>query len=166
MRLSSIRSAILLCAPTDTTTSVNGWGDSLDVTQFKGTYSLNIGGLLHPQSQLNSSLSPAGIYTALRGAIGNVYRNSNSMSISSLEFLRGGKDVSTLRDPSKFYVGVNLNRVRSDALLTGISSSSSPISVIINSPLPTLQSYNCSLILLNDCLIELDIPNRQMSSKM
>ncbi|MEI6423993.1 MAG: hypothetical protein WCP55_17385, partial [Lentisphaerota bacterium] len=72
----------------------------------------------------------------------------------------------TLSIPGKFYVGFSLQKLHSNAILTGISSNNSNITVNVDSTVATSAARQCCLILAYDALIEVDLINKQASVKV
>ena len=71
---------------------------------------------------------------------------------------------TTLTAPAKFYFGVNCEKLSSNgALLTGISTQSSPISLRLSTGTLTTQASNVYLIALYDALIVVQPELRQAS---
>jgi hypothetical protein len=88
------------------------------------------------------------------------------MAINNLEFSSIDTTANTsVTAPGKFYLGFNLEKLHSGALLTGISTNNSNISVNINQSVVTSFIRNCNLLLVYDALIEIDLVNKQASIK-
>ncbi len=101
----------------------------------------------------------------LRKVIGSIYDKNNSLSINSREYSCIDSTVTEITVPGKFYIGFNLQKLHSNALLTGISTNNSNISVNIDSTATTGSARQCNLILAYDALIEIDISSKQASVK-
>lgn len=163
-RLASIKSAFVNLSGTSSA-SANKWGDSYDITSNNGDYQLNVGGIVYPQRALSTLMNKAGILQELRNATGSIYDKNNSFSINSVEWNRVGNDTSTADTPAKFYLGFCLEKIHSNAILTGISSQNSAITFRVNTSTATAQAHTINLILNYDALIEVDTVNKQCSVK-
>ena len=165
-RLASVKSAFILFTGTNVA-SVNKWGDAYDPTQNSGEISINVGGISYPQRPLSTITNKAGILQYLRSATGSIYDKNNSLSINSVEWNRTGITVpTTLTEPAKFIVGVNLEKIHGGALLTGISTQNSAITVLVSTTTATAQAHTVNLILSYDALVEINVDSRQVSVKM
>lgn len=165
-RLASVKSAFVLFTGTNVA-SVNKWGDAYDPTNSNGEISINVGGISYPQRPLSTLTNKAGILQYLRNATGSIYDRNNSLSINNIEWNRQGITIpTTLTEPAKFFVGLSLEKMHSNALLTGISTQNSAITVLLSTGTPTSQAHTVNLILSYDALIEIDVSSRQVSVKM
>jgi hypothetical protein len=159
-RLSSIKAAFIL--PTGQA-STNKWGDSYDITSSNGEYSLVVGGVSYPQRSLSTLNNKTYILQELRKAVGEIYDKANNMAINGIEFNRVGADASTYNTPAKFIIGIPLEKLHiptDQAILTGISSNNSSITVNINTSTAVAQATTMNLILNYDAIIEVDTANR------
>ena len=164
-RLASVKSAFILFTGT-VVQSVNKWGDAWDPTQNSGEISINVGGISYPQRPLSTITNKAGILQYLRSATGSIYDKNNSLSINSVEWNRTGiATATTVVEPAKFFVGVNLEKIHGGALLTGISTQNSAITVLVSTTTPTAQAHTVNLILSYDALIEINTDSKQVSVK-
>ena len=162
-RFASIKSAFILFAGASST---NKWGDAFDPTSSNGDITLQVGGVNYPQRSLSFLNNKGGILSELRRAVGSMYDRTNAMSINLIEFNKQGSDNTTIQEPAKMYIGIDLEKLNTKgALLTGISSQNSPITVLLNTGTATTQTYNTNLILNYDALIELDVLTKQVSVK-
>ena len=164
-RLASVKSAFVLFTGT-TANSLNKQYDFYDPTSSNGEMSINIAGIQYPQRPLSTLNNKNGILQNLRGATGSIYDKNNSLSINSLEWNRQGNDITTTQEPGKFIFSVNLEKVHTDALLTGISTQNSAITVLLSTSTATAQLHTVNLLLSYDALIEIDTATRQVSVKM
>ena len=162
-RLASVKSAFVLAAGTHAT-SVNKWGDSYAISAG-ADYQIQVGGISYPQRPLRTDRK-AGIMQELREAVGSIYDRKNSLSVNTVEFDRVNGDTSTCDQPAKFFVGVNLEKLSSGSLLTGISTANSPISLLINSPTATTHALNMHLILNYDALLQINPTERTVQVLM
>ena len=159
-RLSSIKAAFIL--PTGQA-STNKWGDSFDCTSSNGEYSLVVGGVSYPQRSLSTLNNKTYVLQELRKAVGEIYDKANNMAINGIEFNRVGADASTYNTPAKFIIGIPLEKLHiptDQAILTGISSNNSSITVNINTSTAVAQATTINLILNYDAIIEVDTANR------
>ena len=161
-KYASVKAAYVLCTGTGVN-SANKWGDSFDLTRSTGDYSIMIAGQTYPQRSLSTLNNKAYIVQELRRASGNINDKNNNMSINSVEFYKQGIDTTSSNVPAKFIIGIPLEKLHipSDkAILTGVSTNNSNITVNINTSLPTLVAYNVNLILNYDAIIEVDTQTR------
>lgn len=135
--------------------------DAVDVTSNTGEYSLNISGVQYPQKSLSALNNRAGILQELRKTMGSIYDKTNSMAINNVEFLAIDSTTTTAVAPGKFYLGFALEKLHSNALLTGVSTNNSNITVNINQSTATTAAHQCNLLLVYDALIEIDVVNKQ-----
>lgn len=164
-RISSIKSIFSHFSPTITTGTGARKFSSKDVTKSLGNYQYFIGSEAYPPRPLDATCKP-GTFMELCQAWGNNSSvDSYNMAIKPIEYLRVDGTVDTAALPGKYYVGCNVERLCGSALLTGISSQLSPISLRINIPTATSEAYNVTLITVYDALISLNVITRQASVK-
>ena len=159
-RYASIKAAIVLFSG-----GVNGLFDSRDITSNTGSMNINIAGVNYPQTRYSMLNNKAALLIELKKVMGSIYDKLNNFSINVAEFNAIEATVTTLSIPGKFYAGFNLQKLHSNALLTGISSNNSNITVSIDSTIATAAARQCCLILAYDALIEVDVINKQASVK-
>lgn len=135
--------------------------DAIDITTNSGDYSLSVSGVQYPQKSLSAVNNKSGILQELRKTMGSIYDKTNSMSINNVEFLLTDASTPAVNAPGKFYLGFALEKLHSNALLTGISTNNSNISVNINQSTATTVGHQCNLLLVYDALIEIDVVNKQ-----
>ena len=156
---------ILPCGTT--TTNLNF--DFIDITNG-GTYQISIGGKIFPQIALNATNNKAAIMQELRKCQGQLYDETNAMSINSVEF--GYTDAActtTVNQPSKFIVGIDCCKLGSGSsfnLLNGASSQNSPINVLLNLTAATNAVRNLNLVIRYDALLEFHPETRMLSAKV
>ena len=161
-RLASIKSVFLLCAGTEAT-KLNLSFDSVDMTSSNGSYQFVIAGTQYPTRELNTLTSKAGIFMELSQAIspaGDMLQSQ--FSINQLEFNRINADTTTVNQPGKFIIGVNTERMMTSALLTGVSSQGSPISVRISMSTAMTNAQVAQLICQYDALLQIDMSARTL----
>jgi len=141
--------------------------EALDVTQNLGDYSITIGSVQYPQKPLSAVNNKAGVLQELRRCLGSIYDKTNAMSINTAEFaiIDSATFNTNYNGPGKFYLGFNLQKLHTNALLTGISTNNANISVNVNIPTATNKSHPANLLLVYDSLIEVDVLNKQASVK-
>ena len=123
---------------------------------------MTIAGTQYPQTPLSAVRNKAGILQMLRQATGSIYDKNNNFSINAREFNLSGNTATTYDKPAKFIVGIPLEKMSdSSALLSGISSQNSAISLNINTTTQTAQTHNVHLILNYDLLLEIDPVSRE-----
>ena len=165
-RYASVKGAVVLVSG-----GVNKLFDAVDITNAGsagggGSYSLNISGVQYPQKPYSTLNSKASIMMELKKVMGSLYDKTNNMAINSLEYGRNEDATTVAVSPGKFYIGFNLQKLHSNALLTGISTNNSNISVNIEQTLATVTTRQLNLILAYDALIEVDMVNKQSSVKV
>jgi hypothetical protein len=165
-RFASIRSAFI--CPNKLTNS--RWCEFADITNGNGDYSLLCGNVQFPQSPLSTILNNSGILQETRRAFGNLYDRSNSFSINTNEWSQvintaSDNAVISFNKPSKFLVGISLDKVQSGdhVLMAGASTYNTPISVNVNINTAMTQGANLNLILDYDAILVLDPRARQLS---
>ena len=167
-RYASVRGALVIFSGTNTTQTGNlgnGLFDARDISNNTGQISLNVSGVSYPQKPYSMVNNKAAMLIELRKVIGSIYDKNNSLSINSREYSCIDSTVTEITVPGKFYIGFNLQKLHSNALLTGISTNNSNISVNIDSTATTGSARQCNLILAYDALIEIDISSKQASVK-
>jgi hypothetical protein len=165
-RLSSIKSIFSIVSQTATTAAggARKFG-AIDPTSGSGSTQFFIGSEAYPPRPLEAT-NKAGMYMELLSAWGNnASVESYNTSITPTEYFINDADTEILSTKSKHYVGCNVERMCGSALLTGVSSQLSPISVRINIPSVTTKNCNVSLITCYDALISLNVVTRQASVK-
>lgn len=141
--------------------------EAVDITNNSGDYSLNISGIQYPQKPYSALNNKTGILQELRKCVGSIYDRTNNMSINNLEFTSIDSVANTsLTAPGKFYLGFNLEKLHSGALLTGISTNNSNITVNITQSVATTVVRTCNLLLVYDSLIEIDMLSKSASVKV
>lgn len=163
-RLASVKSAFVLFTGTNAN-SLNKWGDFYDPTQSNGELNINVGGIQYPQRPLSTLSNKSGILQFLRNATGSIYDKTNTLSINALEWNRSVTVASTTAEPSKFIFGINLEKIHTPALLTGISTANSAITVQLSTSTATVMAHTVNLVLAFDALIEIDTNTRMVSVK-
>lgn len=161
-RYASVKGAFVLMSGG----AVNKLFDAVDSTNNSGSISLNVSGVQYPQKPYSTLNNKAGIVIELRKVMGSIYDKNNSIAINSVEFNTLDSSTSTVPIPGKFYVGFNLQKLHSNALLTGISTNNSNITVNIEQTVAVGVQRQCNLILAYDALIEIDIASKQASIKV
>tara|TARA_R110002111_G_scaffold149537_2_gene216501 strand:- start:918 stop:1751 length:834 start_codon:yes stop_codon:yes gene_type:complete len=152
-RLASIKSAFLLMS--NGAAASNGWGDSFDVCNTQGQYQINVAGTNYPSTGLSVTNNRAGILASTKAACGSLGDKQNSQSINSVEWNYAEAAATTLIEPSKFIVGVDLEVLDNDFLLSGISSQNSSITANIQLNVATTVSHQVALLLHYDAIIEI-----------
>lgn len=161
-RYASVKGAFVLMSGG----AVNKLFDAVDSTNNSGSISLNVSGVQYPQKPYSTLNNKAGIVIELRKVMGSIYDKNNSIAINSTEFNQLDTSTTTVPIPGKFYCGFNLQKLHSNALLTGISTNNSNITVNIEQTVAVTVQRQCNLILAYDALVEIDIASRQASIKV
>jgi hypothetical protein len=168
MRLASIKSLFTHFTGQNVAKCVNGIFDSCDPTSAKGEMVYNIAGTNYPSRPVSTLNNKSAFSMELKKALGALHTESYNNSIDLIEFNYNDTGVFTTPTtdiaPAKFYFGVNCEKLSSNgALLTGVSTQSSPISLRLSVGNETLQAYNVNLIALYDALIVVQPELRQAS---
>lgn len=165
-RLSSIKSLFALFQGTSAN-SVNKKYDAYDPTSNSGSIQFLIAGQQYPSRELSTINNKSGFWCELRQAIyGSIHEANASMGMNPLTWNRVGNEASTVALPAQFFVGVNTERLATNnAILTGVSTNSSAISLRINTSTATAQTHNCAVICMYDAIIEIDTASRNASVK-
>jgi hypothetical protein len=165
-RLSSIKSLFALFQGTSSN-SVNKKYDSYDPTSSSGSLQYSIAGVNYPARELSTINNKGGFWAELKQAIGGIHNlQTNNFGITPLNWNRVGNDTTTIATPAQFFFGVNVERLSTNgALLTGISTNNSSISIRINTSTATAQTHNVALVCMYDAIIEVDTLMRNASVK-
>lgn len=163
-RLSSIKSLHTLFVKNDNTTNPNGKYESRDLTSANGSIQYECAGKLYPQLAIDTLNNKSAVLMEGKKAWNALYSTNWCPSINTNEFnvIDGNTSSSTI--PAKFYFSVNTEKISSNQfLLSGMSSSNSPVILRLNIGTPTAaHNYNISSIALYDMLIRINTANRQV----
>jgi len=106
----------------------------------------------------------------LRKCQGQLYDETNAMSINSIEFGYTDAACNTpVNQPAKFIIGIDCCKLGSGSsfnLLNGSSSQNSPINVLLNLTAATAAVRNLNLVIRYDALLEFDPETRMLSAKV
>ena len=164
-RFASIRT-VFIC-PNRADGNGNKWGEITDLTSGNGDYQLIISNSAYPQLPLSTKLNRSGILQETRRSVSSLYDNTNGMAINTNEFNNNINDTSgnlLYYEPSKFIAAVGLEKCDSNhALLSGVSTTNSPIQCVVNIGTATSFAANLNLICAYDAILVLDPVNRQMA---
>lgn len=163
MRLASIKSLFLSMQGTHTN-AVNKQFDSLDVTSSNGAFQFFIASTPYPSRNINTALNKNGaVLMELSGALGPAHDLlSSGFSMTPQEFYASNNSTTTPTQLGKFFIGVNVERLSTNnALLTGVSSQLSPISVRLDLNTQTTNTQVLNLIVNYDAIFEIDVVNKQ-----
>lgn len=162
-RIASIKSLFLHLSGAEAT-KLNLAFDSVDVTSNNGDYQFFVAGVPQPTRPLSTILNKAGIFWELSAAYGPAHDLlSTQFAINPTEFNYINASTTTINQPGKFYPSVNCERLSTnDALLTGISSQGSPISVRISTGTTTTVAQVAQLICQYDVLLQIDLNARTL----
>ena len=168
MRLASIKSLFTHFCGQNVAKCVNGIFDSCDPTSSNGDMVYTIAGTNYPSRPVSTLNNRSAFSMELKKALGALHTESYNNSIDLIEFNYNDTGIfatpSTAVAPAKFYFGVNTEKLSSNgALLTGVSTQSSPISLRLSIGTATQQNYNVNLIALYDALIVVQPELRQAS---
>ena len=168
MRLASIKSLFAHFCGQNNAKCLNGIYDSCDPTSKNGDMVYTIAGTNYPSRPVSTLNNKSAFSMELKKAVGALHTESYNNSIDLIEFNYNDTDIfttpSTTIAHAKFYFGCNTEKLSSNgALLTGVSTQSSPISLRISVGTATQQAYNVYLIALYDALIVVQPELRQAS---
>jgi hypothetical protein len=123
-----------------------------------------IAGTNYPTRSVSTLNNKAAFLMELKKAVGALHSDNYNTSINAIEFNSLDTTTTTGIAPGKFWFAVNCEKLSSNgALLTGVSTQSSPISLRISAGTAPTQSYNVNLIALYDALIVVQPELRQAS---
>lgn len=164
LRLASIKSLFLFPSGTHAN-SVNKFIDALDITTNNGAYQFYVASLPYPPRPLSTALAKSAILTELSSAFGPAHDLlTTNFAITPVNFAYTNTATTTNVAPGMFFVGVNTERLSSNAvMLSGISSQNSPISLRIDLGTATTNAQTLQVIALFDAIIEVDIANKQVA---
>ena len=130
-RLSSIKS--LVANLNGAGNQENDWADSVDITSNLGDYRFLIASRPYPVRPMSVLQNKGGVYQELANCWSMAHSlYSSKLAIVPSEFDVVDADATTYDAPAKFYVAQNTEKLSSSAMLTGVSSQLSPISLRIN----------------------------------
>lgn len=162
-RFASIRS-IYAHFQTGATAAVNGKFDSVAPENATGgTYQFTINSVPYPQREISSTLNKSAVLMELRKSFGGLTSKTNSMSINTREFSVIDGGATTDREPAKFIIGVDTQKLASDSLLTGVSSQNANVTLRINSTNTNLITAYCYVNF--DELLEIDPQNKSVIAR-
>jgi hypothetical protein len=161
-RLSSIKSVIANLNGAGL--NVNDWADSVDITQGYGDYQYLIASKPYPVRPMSVLQNKGGVYQELADCWSMAHSlYSSKLAIIPSEFAKQDNDATTYDAPAKFYVAQNVEKLSSSAMLTGVSSQLSPISLRINfgGNTPT-DAHSVALICCYDAIMVINPLARQV----
>ena len=167
-RFSSIKSMMALFGGGGTTQVGGSYYDSVDITSSNGSYQFEIAGQSYPERPLSTRNNKSAVYSALADCWGGNSHSlyNESMSILPLEFSRVEATATSLDAPGRFYVGQNVEKIQTSAMLTGVSSNNSAINLRIDLGAATTLQHQVSLICLYDSILTIDLNTKQASVRV
>lgn len=160
VKYNSIKAAFISFSGTN---SFNKWADAFDPTSSNGDIALSINNFRYPQRILSFKNNKSRLLQELRRACGSIMDRDNSLSINTTEFTYPSGATTTLIEPAKAIIGIRLQHSENkSAILTGVSSQNSPISVELNTATATQANHNVNLILNYDAVLKIDTINKQV----
>lgn len=166
LRLASIKSLFALFVNGNPTKCVNGIYDSIDITSSNGDMVFNIAGTAYPSRVVSTLNNKSAVLMELKKAVGALHSESYNFAINNAEFSRTDANTTvtvptSATAPGKFYFGVNCEKLSTNgALLTGVSSQNSAITLRISTGTLTTETYTVNVIAMYDALIQIDPHNR------
>jgi hypothetical protein len=167
-RVSSLKGVALHISGNDSTKCLNKIFDSVDVTTDKGSYQFQVNGINYPPKPLSTQDNKASCMAELRNFVSGFHSiQGSNMSIVPKEYFYTQASTTSLTAPGKFIIGVSTEKIQDarNALLTGISTSNSPITCILQLSQATTQACTLYLIALYDVLIECDLVMKSATVK-
>ena len=130
-RLSSIKS--LIANLNGAGDQKNDWADSVDITNNLGDYQFLVASRPYPVRPMSVLQNKGGVYQELANCWSMAHSlYSSKLAIVPKEFERTDGSTTTYAECGKFYIAQNTEKLSSSAMLTGISSQLSPVSLRIN----------------------------------
>ena len=168
LRLASIKSLFALFCGTNAAYNPSAWASSRDITSNSGDLAFTISGKSYPDRPVSTTLNKAAFLSELSAAWGPSHDIlTSNFAITQKQFygyLGSGVVADPVSHPSRFIFSVNCEKLATNgALLTGVSSSNTPITLRINSSVATAQTFNVNVIALFDALIKVNPLTRQAS---
>jgi len=160
-RYSSVRAAFALPCSLAAAKSC----EFTDLTSSSGDYSFQINGSQYPPLPLSSVLNNSGILTECLKAAQAVYPDAR-LCINQTEYASTINTPSAnYYEPGKFIPSVCLLRCAAtdDALLSGVSSRDTGVTLLVNTSTATTAAANLGLVLCFDCMLVIDPVTRKMS---
>ena len=158
-RLSSIKGLLAHFNGLDSAKCVNKAFDSVDITTNNGSVQFFVNSVPYPTRAIDLLNNKAVAMSELRNFISGFHTvQGSNQSISAKEWAYTQASTVTTTSPAKFFIGTNTEKIQdgSNALLSGISTSNSPISLVLSLGTQTGQAMNVLLLCLYDVLIEVD----------
>tara|TARA_R110000822_G_scaffold141315_4_gene279092 strand:- start:346 stop:1605 length:1260 start_codon:yes stop_codon:yes gene_type:complete len=164
-RLSSIKSLFALFTG-NFTESVNRSFDSYDLTGG-GSLQFLVASIPFPARPVSTSNSKSAVLLELKSAVGGIHSShTDNFSMTPVTFGKSGIDQTSVAVPATFIFGVNTEKMHTNnALLSGVSTQNSAISLRIDCSVPTLGAYTAQLICLYDTIIQINPAERSASVK-
>jgi len=168
-RISSLKGVLAHLTSLDVAKATNRAFDSVEITQG-GTYQFFINSIPYPSRQFDTTNNKSAVMAELRAFIASNHNvQASNMSITPKEFSQTITSTTTSDVVGKFFVGVNLEKIQGDSgksLLSGISTSNSPISLQMSIPTALPNACNVYLLAVFDALIEIDVNMKNASVKI
>jgi hypothetical protein len=103
-------------------------------------------------------------------ALGNerfesIFDKENEFDISNLEFDYCQADTTSIYAPSKFILGIHLERIHNSNIFSGISTQGAPVLIRVNTSNATAITLNCVLVVVCDAMIIIDPITQSASVK-
>ena len=158
-RLSSIKGLLAHFSGLDAAKCVNKAFDSVDITTNNGSVQFFVNSIPYPTRAIDLLNNKAVAMSELRNFVSGFHTvQGSNMSITPKEWAYTQASTTATTSPAKFFVATNTEKIQdgSNALLSGISTSNSPISVTLSLGTATGQAMNVLLLCLYDVLIEVD----------
>lgn len=168
-RFSSVKSVITWFEGKNAN-SKNKEYDSVDITKGAGSFQYQVGNKFYPDVALDTARNRAGIFMELNNAVNGSSHDilGGSMSIAPHEFAKKDNDSTTDDDYGMFMCGVNTERMSgiNQALLTGVSTALTPISLNVRCDNAPTQATTANLLTIYDGILQVNLPTRSASLKI
>jgi len=169
-RLSSVKSVIAWFDGKHAN-SLNKDFDAVDITNDAGSYQFQVGSnQFFPSVALDTARNRAGVFMELSNALNGSSHDilGGSMAISPEEFSIGDDDTTSRDEVGGFYIGVNCERMSgiNQALLTGVSTALTPITLNVRCDNAPTQATTCNLLTIFDGILQVNLQSRTASLKI
>lgn len=168
-RLSSVKGLLAHFASLDNAKAVSKNFDSVDITQSNGSFQFYVNSIPYPARAIDVLNNKSVSMSELKSFIAGVHTvQASNMSITPREWNTTIATTTTTDNVGKFFIATNTEKIQDgkNALLSGISTSNSPISLTMNIGTSTPNAVTVYLLVLFDVLIEVDTVQRSASVKI
>jgi len=168
-RLSSVKGLLAHFASLDNAKALSKNFDSVDITQNNGSFQFYVNSIPYPSRAIDVLNNRSVAMSELRHFIAGIHNvQSSNTSITPREWNTTIATTTSLDNVGKFFIATNTEKIQDgkNALLSGISTSNSPISLTMNIGTATPNAVTVLLLVIFDVLIEVDTTMRTASVKI